>query len=87
MASVAKFVSGIEKADERLSRIASQYSVPVLMSNCVGRADNSDCAGLTSIWNSEGVLVEQLDTTNEGILIFDTDTQKVIRKQHKLASV
>ena len=82
VASVAKFVSGIEKAADRLSEIASKYSMPVLMSNCVGRADNSECAGLTAVWNSEGMLVEQLDATNEGLLILDTETQEVIRRQY-----
>ena len=67
-------------------RFARRYSMPVLMSNCVGRADNSECAGLTSVWNSRGVLVAQLDAKNEGLLIFDTDTQEVIKRQVRVGN-
>jgi len=52
----------------------------VLMSNCVGHCDNFDCGGKTSIWNNKGMLLGQLDDTNEGILIIDTTTQVVIEK-------
>lgn len=80
VASVAKFVSGIEKALQRLSDIAARYSMTVLMANCVGECDGSECAGKTSIWNSKGVLVRQLNDTDEGILIIDTGTQEVIER-------
>lgn len=71
IASVAKFESGIEKALQRLSNIATTYSMTVLMSNCVGISDSQQCAGKTSIWNSKGVLVHQLDETKKGILMVD----------------
>lgn len=71
LASVAKFESGIEKALQRLSNIAKTYSMTVLMSNCVGISDGQQCAGKTSIWNSKGVLVHQLDETKEGVLMVD----------------
>ena len=45
IASVAKFVNGIDKAIERLSEIADKYSMTVLMSNCIGEADGNKCAG------------------------------------------
>lgn len=78
IASVAKFVNGVDKAIKRLSDIANKYSMTVLMSNCIGQADGYECAGRTSIWNDKGLLVGQLNGTNEGILIFDTDTQELI---------
>lgn len=80
IASVAKFVKGIDNALIRLSNIARKYSMTVLMSNCVGQCDGDECAGKTSIWNNKGLLVAQLDDTNEGILIIDTDTQELIEK-------
>ena len=80
IASVAKFVKGIDRAIERLSEIANKYSMTVLMSNCIGQSDGQECAGKTSIWNSQGTLVGQLNDTNEGILIIDTDTQEIIEK-------
>lgn len=75
-ASVAKFVRGIDKALVRLSEIAKQHSMMVLMSNSIGSADGSQCAGKTSVWNRKGELLGQLDGTAEGLLIFDTKTQK-----------
>lgn len=80
MVSVAKFVTGVDKAMKRLSDIAKKYSMTVLMSNCVGEADGYECAGKTSIWNNKGLLVGQLNDTNEGIIIIDTDTQALIEK-------
>jgi predicted amidohydrolase len=79
IASVAKFVKGIDK----LSEIANKYSMTVLMSNCIGQSDGQECAGKTSIWNSQGTLIGQLNDTNEGILIIDTDTHEIIEKTIK----
>ncbi len=80
IASVAKFVNEIDKAVTRLSDIANTYSMTVLMSNCVGQSDGNQWAGKTSILNNKGALQAQLNDTNEGILIIDTDTQQVIMK-------
>jgi predicted amidohydrolase len=84
IASVAKFVNGVDKAINRLSDIDNKYSMTVLMSNCVGQSDGYECAGKTSIWNNKGILLGQLNDKNEGILIIDTDTQKLIEKQYKI---
>lgn len=80
IASVAKSDVGIEKAGKALSAIASKYSMMVLMSNCVGRCDDFESGGKTSIWNNKGLLLGQLNDTTEGILIIDTDTQELIEK-------
>jgi predicted amidohydrolase len=80
IASVAKFMNGIDSAMARLSHIANTYSMTVLMSNCVGQSDGNVCAGKTSIWNSAGVLVDQLNDVDEGILVIDTETQQLISK-------
>jgi len=80
IASVAKSVSGVEKAIETLSDIAKKYSMTVLMSNCIGYCDNFECGGKTSVWNRKGLLLGQLNDRNEGILIIDTDTLQVIEK-------
>ncbi|WPP50085.1 carbon-nitrogen hydrolase family protein [Catalinimonas niigatensis] len=83
VASVAKFVSGIDKALDSLSEIARTSSMTVLMSNCVGASDGDICAGKTSIWNEKGLLLGQLDDTHEGILLLDTDAQEVVAKYVK----
>jgi predicted amidohydrolase len=80
IASVAKSADGVEKAVKSLSDIATRYSMTVLMSNCIGECDGIECGGKTSIWNNKGLLVGQLNDTDEGILIIDTDTQELIEK-------
>lgn len=81
IASVAKTVEGISKALVRLSEIARQYAIPVMMSNCIGDSDGEEYAGKSSIWNDQGELLAQLDDKSEGILIFDTST--LITTQHQ----
>ena len=78
VASVAKTLSGVAAAGERLSDIAKRHAMPVLMSNSVGPSDGAECGGRSSVWNSKGLLVGQLDAGNEGILLFDTETQEWI---------
>ena len=78
IASVAKSITGIDNALHRLSGIADKYGMTVLMSNCIGQSDGTECAGRTSIWNSKGILIGQLDGKNEGILIIDLDTKEII---------
>ena len=72
LASVAKSQGGIEKAYAHLPKIANKYSMPVLMANCIGFCDNFQSAGQTSVWDENGILIEQLDSQNEGIIIYDT---------------
>jgi predicted amidohydrolase len=81
LASVNKSVNRIDDALQRLGNIASSYSIPVLMSNCVGFCDGAACAGRTSIWNDKGALVGQLDDEAEGILILDSVTGVVTERR------
>ena len=76
-ASVAKSQNGINKAYAHYPNIAKKYKIPVLMSNCIGECDNFVSAGLSSVWNKEGELILQFDQQEEGIIIFDTETEKV----------
>lgn len=80
IASVVKTIHKIDLAIKNLSEIASKYSMVVLMSNCVGQANGNQCAGKSSIFNNSGSLLAQLDDTNEGLLIIDTDTQEIFEK-------
>lgn len=75
IASVAKSESGVEKAAKSLSEIAKRYSIPVMLSNCVGQSDDFVSAGKTSVWNHTGLLVGQLDAINTGMIIYDSVTQ------------
>jgi len=80
LASVAKTSSGVENAVDTLAGIAKKYSVITLMSNSIGLCDGVECAGKTSVWNSQGILLGQLDRNCEGILVVDTETQELIQK-------
>ncbi|MFZ4455287.1 MAG: carbon-nitrogen hydrolase family protein [Bacteroidales bacterium] len=80
VASVAKSQNGINKAMTHYPAVAKKFSIPVLMSNCVGFCDNFESVGQSSVWTKQGNLVGQLDDKNEGILIFDTETEKIINQ-------
>lgn len=79
LASVAKPSKGIKKAFEHYPEIAKQYAIPILMANCVGFCDNFLSVGQSAVWTKEGRIVGQLDNQEEGILIFDTETEEVIQ--------
>jgi predicted amidohydrolase len=79
-ASVAKFANGVSQAIERLARIAQDCSMTVLMTNCVGFFDGGYCAGKTSVWNTAGSLLGQLNDADEGMLVFDTETQALSKR-------
>lgn len=83
-ASVAKSAKGVEKAYQHYPEIAKKFNMTVLMSNCLGQNDDFASVGNSAVWNNEGVLLEQLNDTDEGLLIFDTTTQttKKIIKSH-----
>jgi len=80
IASVAKSQNGINKAFAHYPNVAKKYKMPVLMSNCIGECDNFISAGFSSVWNKEGELVVQLDNQQEGLLIFNTETEKVMKE-------
>ncbi len=81
LASVAKPANGIEKAFTYYPRVAKQYAMPVLMANCVGFYDNFLSVGNSAVWTKKGELVGQLDDKTEGILLFDTETEKIIARK------
>jgi len=83
LASVAKPANGIEKAFNYYPKVAKQYGMPVLISNCVGFCDNFLSVGQSAVWTKQGELVGQLDDKTEGILIFDIETEEVIEKTIK----
>lgn len=80
LASVAKPANGIAKAFENYPKIAKQYAMPILMANCIGFYDNFMSVGNSAVWTKEGKLVGLLDDKTEGVLIFDTETEKIVRR-------
>ena len=80
LASVAKSQNGIEKAFVHYPNIAKKYNMPVLMANCIGECDNFVSVGYSAVWTKEGKLANQLDNKNEGIIIFNTETEKIVKQ-------
>ncbi|WP_157691849.1 GNAT family N-acetyltransferase [Polaribacter sp. KT25b] len=84
IASVAKPKGGIEKAYKHFPKIAREFSTPILMSNCIGNCHNFISVGQSAVWNKNGKLIEHLDSENQGILIYDTETELVKIDQSKI---
>lgn len=78
VAGVVESTEGINPAIEKMAKTALKYSSPVLMANCVGISGGYNCAGKSSIWNDKGELMGQLNTTESGVLIYDTLSNKLI---------
>ncbi len=76
IASVLNSVSGVDKDIRRISDIAKKFRMTSFMANFAGKSGGYDCAGKSSVWNNKGELIAQLDNSNEGIAIVDTNTQK-----------
>jgi predicted amidohydrolase len=77
VASVAKTTPGVVQAGEILSWIARTYSMTVLMSNCIGLADGTECTGGSAIWDSRGRLLGELSDSEEGLIMIHTDTHQI----------
>lgn len=77
LASVAKPQHGISKAYTHYPKIAKQYSMPVLLTNSIGYCDNFLSVGQSAVWSKNGLLLAQLNDIEEGVIVFDTETEKV----------
>ena len=80
IASTVNSYNGVDKDLAILSNIAQQYSMTVLMANCIGQTGEYNCAGKSSVWNKQGKLIGQLNDVDEGILIFDSETGTLTEK-------
>ena len=78
IASVAKPDRGTDKAYIHFPSIAKEFETPILMCNSIGCSDNFVANGLSSIWNKKGELLDQLGEKNQGLLIYDFETEKII---------
>ncbi len=73
-ASVSKSSRGVEKAQAHMPVMAKKFGMLTLMANSVGPSDNFVGYGCSSLWDGNGGLRGQLDSTSEGILVLDTET-------------
>ncbi len=72
----------VDKAIGKLSATAARHNMMVLMANAVGQTGAYLCDGKSSIFDKEGKLLGQLNREHEGVLIFNTETHKVVAIQH-----
>ena len=80
LASVAKSKKGLDKANIHYPKMAQKYNFIVMMANCVGYCDDFQSAGCSAIWDTNGVVKGRLNSKNQGLLIYDTETTSVIEK-------
>lgn len=78
LASVAKSATGLEKAHVHYPLIARKYGMAVVLSNSIGFCDNFVSAGGSAVWDEKGMCKSQLNSQEEGMLIFDTKTGAVV---------
>ena len=76
LASVAKSASGMERAQNILENMAKKYSINVVLVNSIGYCDDFLSSGQSAIWTSTGEMIVQLDAVNQGLLIYNTETNK-----------
>jgi len=79
LTSVAKDKAGVKKAYEYFEKASAKYQTPIVMANAIGPSDHFISAGQSAVWNEEGQCMDQLDSTKEGILFYDTLDGKVAK--------
>jgi predicted amidohydrolase len=80
IASVLSSIGGIDAELKKLSDIAGNKNMVTFMANYVGKSGGYECAGKSSVWDTTGKLIGQLDSGTEGILIYDTETKEIVKK-------
>ena len=80
IASVLSSINGIDADMEKLSDIAKHNNLVTFMANYVGESGGYKCAGKSSVWDTTGKLIGQLDSETVGILIYDTETKEIVKK-------
>lgn len=85
IASVAKPERGTNAAYLHFPAMAKEINIPILMSNSVGYCDNFISNGNSSVWDETGQLIGQLNSSHQGIIIYDTIRNNITTIQHKEA--
>lgn len=81
IASVAKPQNGIHKANSLFESVSKQFGIPILMANSIGYCDNFLSGGQSAVWNKKGQIIGQLNDVSSGLLIYDTETETVLKQQ------
>lgn len=72
VASVAKTDEGVQKGDTHYQNITAKYPTTIVMANAIGTCDNFVSAGQSAVFKN-GKQIAQLNKTQEGFLLFDTE--------------
>jgi predicted amidohydrolase len=78
LASVLNSVNGVDADIKKLSEIAKKHKMTAFMSNYIGESGGHWCGGKSSVWNKNGDLIAQLSDKNEGLIVFDTQSEKIV---------
>ncbi|MEM9837487.1 MAG: carbon-nitrogen hydrolase family protein [Bacteroidota bacterium] len=73
LASVAKSVSGTDRAYAYFPSLAQEYETPILMVNAVGHCDDFLSNGLSVVWDASGQRMGQLNSQQQGLILYDTE--------------
>jgi predicted amidohydrolase len=76
---VAKTARGAEEAHERLSAVALEHEMTVLMANCLGPCGGNRCVGRSAVWRADGTLAEEIEGDDAALLGIDTRTEETFR--------
>lgn len=68
--------NGIDIGHEQLKNHAEKYSLNILMSNYTGELWGLKSGGKSAFWNSNGELLESLDSNDSGILVVERNNDK-----------
>lgn len=77
MASVAKSVRGLQRAEEHYPNVARKHQMLVLMANAVGPSDDFIAAGTSSVWDENGRVLCSFGEKDEGIIVFNIHSKDV----------
>jgi len=79
--------NGISLGFEQLRNYAQKYSLNILMSNYVGKLWDIESGGKSAFWNSEGELIDNLNSTDNGILIVEKKNNTWRTQKVKLSTI
>lgn len=76
IACVAKSQEGINKAKIYFPNMAKEKGMTILMANCIGHCDDFESVGQSAVWDNKGNIIGELQDNVEGILVYNTETNK-----------
>jgi predicted amidohydrolase len=79
MAGMIESCEGIESSLKKVTKTASEYSMLTLMSNCIVVSEKHQGAEKYSRWNQKEKLIGQLNSTEEGVLIYDNESTETFK--------